>query len=142
MLKNVMLVDDDDVTIMICKLRLKKSLFCKDVMTYENGSDAIQYFEEQLKLPAEKQLVPELILLDINMPIMNGWEFIEIFEEKYARAFPLTKIKILSSSVDPKDEERAKNNTQILGFITKPLTDDNLLELMKIAAFKNYFQTL
>jgi CheY-like chemotaxis protein len=141
MLKNVMLVDDDDVTLMICKLRLKKCLFCHDVMTYGNGSDAIQYFEEQIKLPAEKQLVPELILLDINMPIMNGWEFLEIFEEKYTRAFPLTKIKILSSSVDPKDEERAKKNTKILGFITKPLTDENLMELMETAAFKNYFQT-
>lgn len=141
MLKNVMLVDDDEVTLMICKLRLKKYLFCHNVMTYENGSDAIQYFEEQLKLPAEIQVVPELILLDINMPIMNGWEFIEIFDEKYAGVFPLTKIKILSSSVDPKDEEKAKNNTKILGFITKPLTDDNLMELTKTAAFKDYFQT-
>jgi CheY-like chemotaxis protein len=141
MLKYVMLVDDDDVTLMICKLRLKKSQFCEDVISYENGSDAIQYFEDQMALPPEKRLAPELIFLDINMPVMNGWEFIETFEEKYQQAFPKTKIKILSSSVDPKDEERANTNKRILGFITKPLTNDNLLELMKTEAYKNNFQT-
>lgn len=140
MLKNVMLVDDDDVTLMICKLRLKKSLFSEEVISYENGLDAIQYFEDQMQLPAEKRVGPELIFLDINMPIMNGWEFIETFEEKYQEAFPQTKIKILSSSVDPKDEEKANNNRRILGFITKPLTNDNLLELMETDAFKNNFQ--
>ncbi|MCG9880445.1 MAG: response regulator [Bacteroidia bacterium] len=140
MLKNVMLVDDDDVTLMICKLRLKKSGFTEEVLSFENGEDAIKYFENQMLLPENERVAPELIFLDINMPVMNGWEFLDAFEEKYIQSFPHTKIKILSSSVDPKDEEKAHSNKRILGFVTKPLTNDNLLEIMQTDAFKNHFQ--
>lgn len=140
MLKNVMLVDDDDVTLMICKLRLKKSGFTEEVISFENGEDAIKYFESQALLPENERNVPELIFLDINMPVMNGWEFLEAFEEKYVQTFPHTKIKILSSSVDPKDEEKANSNQRILGFVTKPLTNDNLAEIMRTEAFKNHFK--
>jgi CheY-like chemotaxis protein len=139
MLKTVMLVDDDDVTLMICKLRLEKAKFCKEVIRFENGSDAIQFFEKQLLLPTEQRTEPELIFLDINMPVMNGWEFIQSFEAHYLSIFPNTKIIILSSSVDPKDEEMAMANQRILGFLTKPLSDQNLQELMHNTYFINKF---
>jgi CheY-like chemotaxis protein len=51
MLKQVLLVDDDDVTLMICKLRLKKSNFCEEVFTGENGEESVQFIEEQISLP-------------------------------------------------------------------------------------------
>ena len=139
MLKTVMLVDDDDVTLMICKLRIKKAQFCEEIVSFENGMTAIGFFENQLSLSTENRIHPELIFLDINMPVMNGWEFIESFEEKYLSYFPTTKIIILSSSVDPKDEEKAKANKRILGFLTKPLTDENLKAIKVTEEFKNKF---
>jgi len=139
MIQRVMLVDDDDVTLMICKLRLKKSNFCEEVITAENGEEAANYFEQQMTLPEDERVIPEIIFLDINMPIMNGWDFLEEFEKKYQHEFPKIKIDILSSSVDPKDEERAASHPLIMGFITKPLTDDNLNQLVNSENFLKYF---
>jgi CheY-like chemotaxis protein len=137
MLKNVLLVDDDDVTLMICKLRLKKSQFCEDVYTADNGEEAIQFFRDQVNLPPSERTIPELIFLDINMPILNGWDFLEEFDRSFSPMFPHIKIKILSSSVDPKDQEKAAKHPLIMGFITKPLTDDNLKELLNSDELKS-----
>ncbi|MBP7511348.1 MAG: response regulator [Bacteroidia bacterium] len=137
MLKNVLLVDDDDVTLMICKLRLKKSQFCEEVHTADNGEEAIQFFKNQLSLSEVERSIPELIFLDINMPIINGWDFLDEFEKSYSGFFPNVKIKILSSSVDPKDLEKASNHPLIMGFITKPLTDDNLKDLLNSNELKS-----
>lgn len=139
MLKSVLLVDDDDVTLMICKLRLKKSKFCEEVITAENGEEAAKFFERQLALPEIERNLPELIFLDINMPVMNGWDFLDDFESKYQHIFTKIRIDILSSSVDPKDEEKAENHPLIIGFITKPLTDDNLQALMASDQFKAFY---
>ncbi len=134
-----MLVDDDDVTLMICKMRLKKSNFCEDVITAENGEEAISYFERQLGLPENQRELPEIIFLDINMPVMNGWEFLAEFEKNYIPLFKDIKISILSSSVDPNDELMASEHPMIIGFITKPLTNEILQELKESAAFKEFY---
>lgn len=139
MLKQVLLVDDDDVTLMICKLRLKKSNFCEEVTTGENGEDAVQFIEEQIALPTGQRQLPELIFLDLNMPIMDGWTFLEIFESKYLEMMPNTKIAILSSSVDPLDEERAATHPCVMGFINKPLTEMNLKSLMESDLYKKFY---
>lgn len=139
MLKQVLLVDDDDVTLMICKLRLKKSNFCEEVFTGENGEEAVQFIEDQIALPAEQRALPELIFLDLNMPVMDGWTFLEIFENKYLEIMPDTKIAILSSSVDPLDEERAATHPCVMGFINKPLTEINLKNLMDSELFRKFY---
>ena len=134
-----MLVDDDDVTLMICKMRLKKSNFCEEVITAENGEEAISYFERQLGLPENQRELPEIIFLDINMPIMNGWEFLAEFEKNYVPKLKHIKISILSSSVDPNDELLATEHPMIIGFITKPLTNEILQELKESASFKEFY---
>lgn len=139
MLKQVLLVDDDDVTLMICKLRLKKSNFCNEVYTSENGEEAIQFLEEQFAMAPKDRTLPELIFLDLNMPVMDGWAFLDVFESKYLPQMPETKIAILSSSVDPMDEERAATHACVLGFISKPLTEVNLKGLMETDLYKSFF---
>jgi CheY-like chemotaxis protein len=140
MLNRVMLIEDDDVTLMICKLRLKKSMFCNEVITTENGAEAIKYFEDQLLLKEEIRKIPELILLDLNMPVMDGWEFLNEFEQKYQAIFNSVRIAVLSSSLDPDDEERTKNHPLIIGFISKPLTEENLLELKNSVPFRDFYK--
>ncbi|MDZ4666622.1 MAG: response regulator [bacterium] len=137
MIKNVLLIDDDDVTLMICRLRLKKSNFCENVFTALNGEEAVQFLEDQLLLPLDKQHLPDLIFLDLNMPVMDGWTFMDIYESRFKILMPThAKIDILSSTVDPMDHERAKLYDSVRGFISKPLTEINLSELKGIETSK------
>ena len=132
MLDTVMLIDDDDVTLLICSLRLKKSHFCKELLTYENADDALLYFEKQLSLPENERKIPELIFLDLNMPYMNGWDFLEELDKKYPTFITQTQIVILSSSVNPDDAERASFDPLIMGFISKPLNEEGLKKIEKL----------
>jgi CheY-like chemotaxis protein len=126
MLNNVMLIDDDDVTIMICELRLTKSQFCKNVISFLSANEALDYYKSQLVLPADEQVLPELIFLDINMPEKSGWEFLSEFEKDVLPQIKAPQIAILSSTVDPEDTEKASYNPHLMGFINKPLTSESL----------------
>ena len=130
-----MLIDDDDVTLLICELRLKASKFCEEIIKMDDGADALAFFENQLTLAPNERTLPELIFLDINMPITNGWEFLDEFEKKYQSTFGNIPIAVLSSTIDPVDTDRAANHELVLGFISKPLTEASLVRLGKSGIF-------
>ncbi|MGB3145956.1 MAG: response regulator, partial [Maribacter sp.] len=71
-------------------------------------------------------ILPEVIFLDLNMPIMNGWEFLEEFEKLPNHNLKKAIIYIISSSVDPRDLERFKNYRQVNNYILKPITPNDL----------------
>jgi len=85
-----------------------------------NGREALHFFErlEKGKEPIEN--LPELILLDINMPIIGGWEFLNHFETMFPQFAKGMPIFILSSSINPDDKEKANKDTRILGLLEKP----------------------
>lgn len=125
----ILCVDDDPITLMLCKMVVKKSEFSKEIVTAQNGEDALHYFDE-LKLNnlgAEIKNYPTLILLDLNMPVMGGWEFLDRFSNKeYYPIFNKTKIIVLSSTIDPQDIERSKTYPMVADFLSKPITKDML----------------
>lgn len=123
-MKTILCVDDDLITLSICSIVMLKANFCEEIVTLNNGREAVEFYENLSKLTLEKSDVdvPELIFLDLNMPIMNGWDFLDSFESKYLSLFPKTIVYILSSSVDPIDLEKSKSYASVKGFISKPLT--------------------
>jgi CheY-like chemotaxis protein len=139
MIPLVLCVDDDKVALMINKLNVKKASFCEAVETAENGKEAIQYFEKQEMLPLEERKIPNLIFLDLNMPLMDGWEFLDAFGEKYRETYPKVRIALLSSSVNPEDRIKAVKNSMILCFIDKALGIENLRELRNMEELKHFF---
>ncbi|HEX8461316.1 MAG TPA: response regulator [Segetibacter sp.] len=119
---NVLLVEDDPITIMVCDRIIKMTSFAEKVTSCENGKIAIDY----LISIKDSDLVPTIIFLDINMPVMNGWDFLEEFEKVQSDFPKLPRIYLLSSTVDPEDYKKAKNFPLVHDFISKPLSREAL----------------
>lgn len=127
MLNKILCVDDDPITLMLCKKVIYKSEFSNQIETVKNGKEALNYFDSLIESKIEEKSYPELIFLDLNMPVMDGWEFLDEFKnEKYLSFFDNTKIIILSSTVDPKDIDKSKNYPKVIHFIAKPITKEIL----------------
>ncbi|MBV9986732.1 MAG: response regulator [Chitinophagaceae bacterium] len=140
MIRKVLCVDDDSISLTISQLLLKRTGFAAEVDTAIDGSDALDYFEKLFsKDPEATQHAPGLILLDINMPVMNGWEFLQSYVPTYADKLPGTRIVILSSTIDPEDFALAKQYPVVVQFISKPLSIENLEELKMNEAMREYF---
>ena len=141
MLEKVLCIDDDQITLILCDMVLKKSGFAKEVIKTVNGKDGLNWFSNYFKQAKAggNDTPPKLIFLDLNMPIMNGWDFLEDFLMKYSDRIPDTKVVILSSTVNPEDFSRANRYEIVIDFINKPLTVEELGELKKNEILSNLF---
>lgn len=124
MMSLVWLIDDDRPTNLLNKLLMVETGFAKNVKDFTYAEDALR------ELASEDADFPDLILLDINMPRMNGWEFLEAVEAMNRMVTPPT-ILMLSTSLNPVDQDRAENNKIVSGFIKKPLTSEQLVASLK-----------
>lgn len=139
MIERVLVVDDDFIALSLCEFAIKNNGFAKKVVTAKNGKEALDFFENIGKATGEEAIVPSLIFLDLNMPIMDGWAFLKAYLDKFTVKYPETKICILSSTIDPEDFVRAGRYKIVLEFISKPLTMEILNELKKNGELKKYF---
>ena len=134
MLDLVLCVDDDPITLMLCKMVINRSEFAKELITAQNGEEALNYFDD-LKLNNlgnEIKRYPELIFLDLNMPVMGGWEFLDCFtRDDYRSQFKDSKVIVLSSTIDPEDISKAKTYPMVINFLSKPITKEMLEGLKK-----------
>ena len=124
MLEQILCIDDDPITLMLCKKVISKSSFSHEIITAQNGEEALHHFNT-LKYTNNKNKVnkkPELIFLDLNMPHMNGWQ---VLDTLISLDTPVViKVYILSSSVDFKDKLRAKDYPLVKDYILKPLESE------------------
>ncbi len=118
----VMLVDDDAITRMVCERIIKMTEFSANSVSSENGKLAIDYFKQKVDNKEENDI--EIVFLDINMPVMNGWDFLDEFEKLKGSFTKLPKIYILSSTVDPEDYKRATSYSTVANLISKPLSKE------------------
>jgi CheY-like chemotaxis protein len=127
MVKKLCIIDDDDLYKLLLKKSVKNLTNNVEILTYSNGEEA---FHALSKLNNSFDLLPDLILLDINMPVMDGWEFMEKFvAAKKTFKKPIT-IYIASSSIAKQDLEKAKNYIEISGYIVKPILKDTVASLL------------
>lgn len=127
---SILLVDDDEINNFISIKLIKKALITTEIMACLNGKYAIeQLVQIQKKDPGE---LPDYILLDINMPIMNGWEFLDEYKRLNIDPAGKTKIYIISSSVFSNDINKARSYPLVKSFISKPLSVEKIKEMFEI----------
>jgi len=115
----IFLVDDDPINNLINKRLLGKVGISKNIHEFLEGEEALKALNN---FPESSSL---LIFLDINMPVLNGWEFLKKYEKNFIHR--KDKIVILSSSIDYQDRDRAKTYSTVSGFLEKPLTIDKIM---------------
>ncbi|MEN9909175.1 MAG: hypothetical protein RLZZ540_2324 [Bacteroidota bacterium] len=128
MLDLILCIDDDPITLMLCKKVITKTSFSNTIATAKNGEEALQYFNSIINNNDETKL-PQLIFLDLNMPVMDGWEFLDNFSTNKYSSVNSTKIVVLSSTIDPEDFEKSKKYKMVIDFLSKPITTNMLTYL-------------
>lgn len=124
--KTIWVIDDDPIyQIIMRKIILKSGLFLA-VQSFKNGKEAINYLKKNI---AGNETFPHIILLDIEMPVMDGWGFMDEIELLKPKINALLNIYISSSSIALDDKERAKNNPNIAGYLCKPISLDDLIKI-------------
>ncbi|NRT14936.1 CheY-like chemotaxis protein [Flavobacterium sp. 28A] len=119
----IWVVDDDIIYKTIMKKIINKSEIFASTVTFCNGLDAINCLKETIN---NNNDLPDIILLDIEMPIMDGWAFMEELVAIKPTLANAINIYISSSSIAVEDKLRAKNNLDILGYMSKPISLDDL----------------
>lgn len=128
-LVSFIVIDDDPLNNTICRLTIKKAVGVLDVKTFTDPIEGLRYVSEEYP-GSEEATRPTFLFLDINMPVMNGWEFLEKYEQLNQEIKGSIKVYILSSSVDDRDIERANNNGNIVSYLAKPITKEIILDLV------------
>lgn len=132
MLDSILFIDDDPITLMLCKMVIKKASFSNEIVTAKNGEEALKYFDTLKKINSDSEAKnqPQLIFLDLNMPVMGGWEFLDSFSTSDYADYNKTKVIILSSTIDPEDLEKSKKYPMVIDFLSKPISRE-MLEYVK-----------
>jgi CheY-like chemotaxis protein len=121
----VLIVEDNPIDVFINTRVVEQSGLSKEVMAIQSAREALEFLNQR----AENSKLPDIIFLDIRMPDLDGFEFLEEFSELPERVLELCKIVMLSSTIDPIELEKARNSPFVLAFIPKPLTRDKIIEL-------------
>jgi len=129
----VMVIDDNNIDLYVTARTMTKNNFCNNLLQYSSAADAIKY----LKSNAEDATAwPQVILVDIYMPVMSGFEFMEAFEKLPEILKKNTLVYIVSSTIDEHDIARALNDENVIDFQEKPLSSEFLEKINPVEVAK------
>ena len=126
---NVCLIDDDNIYQFTARRLLESTGLAKQIQSFYNGSEAINYFKDQKNNNLET--LPDVIFLDINMPIMNGWEFLEEYHKLYSKLPKPIVVYVVSSSIDSNDMQKSREYKTVSDYLVKPINRIQYKELIE-----------
>lgn len=129
-IKHILLVDDSDIDNMVNKRVILKAGYTEEVTVKKSAQAALDYLSENAE--DQSALIPDLILLDIRMPEIDGFGFLERFEKLPVHIHHNVDIVMLSSSIDAEDFRRAEENRFVKKFVNKPLKKETIDMLYQI----------
>jgi CheY-like chemotaxis protein len=121
----ILIIDDDPIHNMVSSKLIEKAKFSNKTDKVLSGKLELEYLSRN----AKENSLPDLIFLDINMPLMDGWEFLKHYEEFRKENAVDIHILMLTSSISPEDIEKSKNHPLVFEFVTKPLSIDKLNDI-------------
>ncbi|MEP7106856.1 MAG: response regulator [Ferruginibacter sp.] len=129
----IMVIDDDEPTNFISTMLIEEANCTRHLQIVESGKKAMDYLENVKSCGNEKNcfIQPDLIFLDINMPRMNGWEFLDEYKKLKNSRLAKMVIIMLTTSLNPDDELKADNIPEVAGFEKKPLTTEMIHRVIK-----------
>ncbi|RYE29998.1 MAG: response regulator [Sphingobacteriaceae bacterium] len=125
LLKTVALIDDDPIYTSAFKNLLLSWQIKNPFLFFNNGKEMLDFM-----LIKEASALPDILLLDVNMPVMNGWSFLENFAKIRQQIHKNISIYLVSSSIWEDDLQRASNHMLVRDFISKPIYKDKLLDIL------------
>ncbi len=126
-ISSVCIIDDDPIIIYGSRRLMKELGVTSDILVFNNGKEAMDGFSMMMQ---EGRKFPEIIFLDINMPVMNGWDFLENFIKLPCEIIGQVAVYIISSSIDPMDLERVKDYSVVNDYILKPIRSRDLQSVL------------
>jgi CheY-like chemotaxis protein len=129
-LECVLLIDDDTPTNYLHKLAIEKAGVDVHIQVATTAMEALQFLSRTGAFDAEGLPQPGIIFLDINMPAMDGWEFMEEYKKLSAAQKARIIVFMLTTSLNPADMERAMSIEEVVTFLNKPLTSEKVNELV------------
>lgn len=125
---NLAIVDDDDAFVFLTKEMVAETNMVDNISVFKNGKVALDFIE--MNRGNEEEL-PEIILLDLSMPVMDGWQFLEKYSQLDPALAKKISIYICTSSISPDDVNRAKAQSNVSNFMVKPVTPENLISMIR-----------
>lgn len=124
----ICIIDDDEVYQFTVTKNIQSQQLAKKILVFSDGEEALNFLSANI---GDNNAVPDVIFLDINMPIMDGWQFLEEYIRLKPRIGKKVTLYMVSSSVDPADTQRAKQIEEVSDYIIKPITPDQLKVIVK-----------
>jgi two-component system, chemotaxis family, chemotaxis protein CheY len=127
----VALVDDDKIFQLTASKTIKALQLSDNILQFENGEDALKYLVDNASSPDN---LPDFIFLDINMPFVDGWMFLQDYANLKQNLRKEISIFMVSSSIDPRDIHRARSIPDVQQYVIKPLSKEKFIELLNAEA--------
>lgn len=127
----IALVDDDHIFQLTASRTLKSTNIQHKILQFENGEEALNFIRDNVN---HSENLPDYIFLDINMPYVDGWMFLEDYSSLKGKLDKPISIFVVSSSIDPRDMSRAQKDSNVKEYVSKPVTKEKFIELLMKAA--------